>query len=351
MSAKRYPVLDHLVAMTDDTGMIQHATHDVPNRSTGYCTDDIARALIVSVEAAGRATTEAVASRLVAIYLSYLHDAQMEDGWFHNFMGFDRTWQDQKGTPDSFGRALWGLGHAMQFAPRDSWRRIATDLVMKALPHVEQLEYQRSRAYAALGLVHAHGARHGERETIRTALAEIVGSLARDFSRHRRSDWTWCENTMTYDNGRLPEALIRGGAVLGDRMAVSAGLAMLDFYIGVTIEDGTFVPVGNDGWYPRGGAKARYGQQPLEAAAMIDAALAAHAVTGAERYMRAAEIAFDWFFGRNTAGAMMVTNGGCRDGIDPAGVNPNMGAESTLAYLLGGVALARETTEPLQIAR
>lgn len=351
MSAKRLPVLDHLVAMTDETGLIQHATHDTPNRSTGYCTDDIARALIVGVDAASRAGSEEIGARLVTVYLSYLHDAQMSDGWFHNFMGYDRTWQDQRGTPDSFGRALWGLGYAMRFAPRDSWRRVAGDLVMRALPHVEQLEHRRSRAYAALGLVHAFGAQHADRPLIRESLAQLVGSLTRDFERHRAPDWTWCEHRMTYDNARLCEALVRGGAALGERGAVQAGLAMLDFYIDVTIEDGTFVPVGNDGWYARGGEKSRYGQQPLEAAGMIDAALAAYALTGIERYRHAADVAFDWYFGRNTAGAMMVTRGGCRDGIDPAGVNPNMGAESTVAYLLGAVALARETTERLQIAR
>lgn len=351
MSAKRYPVLDHLVAMTDETGLIQHATHDIPNRSTGYCTDDIARGLIVAVEAAGRRATEPVATGLVTVYLSYLHDAQMSDGWFHNFMGYDRTWQDRRGTPDSFGRALWGLGYCMRYAPRDAWRRVAGDLVMRALPHVEQLEYRRSRAYAALGLVHALDAAPADADAVRAALIDAAGTIARDFDRHSEPGWRWCEDEMTYDNARLIEALLRAGTALGHQRFVTTGLDMLDFYAGVVIEDGIFVPVGNDGWYRKGGTKARFGQQPLEAAAMVDACLVASDITGSDRYRALAECAADWYFGRNTHRALMVTNGGCRDGIDAQGINPNMGAESTLAYLLSAIALAQRSPESLRVAR
>jgi len=350
MSSKRNPVLDHLVAMTDDVGLIQHATHDVPNRSTGYCTDDIARALIVAIGAAQSERTEALANGLITIYLSYLHDAQMSDGWFHNFMGYDRTWQDVRGTPDSLGRAIWGLGVCMRTAPRDSWRRVASNLVHNALPHVEQLDHRRSRAYAALGLVEALAAEPTDGE-IRAALVHAVESLYRDFERHERPDWRWCEEQMSYDNGRLCEALIRGGAALSQPHFVRTGLDMLDFYASIVIEDGTFVPIGNDGWYRRGGPRARFGQQPLEAAAMVEAGLAAYAQTGDERYRRYTQTAYDWFFGRNTHGALLVTNGGCRDGIDRSGVNPNMGAESTLAYLASAFALAREPVQTLRAAR
>jgi len=350
MSPKRYPVLDHLVAMTDDTGMIQHARLDIPNRSTGYCTDDIARGLIVAVEAAGRHATETIASRLVTIYLAYLHDAQMTDGWFHNFMGYDRVWQDQRGTPDSFGRALWGLGHCMRFAPQDSWSRVAADIFARALPHVEQIEHRRSHAYAALGCIHAFESRYGDADALRPAIADSISSIARDFDRHSGPDWGWYEELMTYDNARLPEALIRGGAVLGSDRFIQIGLTMLDFYASVVIEDGLFVPVGNNGWYRRGGTKARYGQQPLEAAAMIDASLAALERTGDDRYRRYADIAYDWFFGRNTAQALLVTGGGCRDGIDVQGVNANMGAESTLAYLLGAISASSVPGKRLHVA-
>jgi hypothetical protein len=344
-------MLDHLVAMTDDTGMIQHATHDIPNRATGYCTDDIARALIVAVNASRRTSTETIGRRLVTTYLAYLHDSQTPDGWFHNFMGYDRTWQDCRGTGDSFGRALWGLGHCMRFAPRDSWRRIAGRLVDSALHHVPGLEHRRSLAYAALGIVHALEAPEADRRALAAALSAALTSLATDFARHADAQWMWCEPAFTYDNARLAEALIRGGQALDDRQLTGIGLKMLDFYASVVIEDGLFVPIGNDGWYPRGGKRARYGQQPIEAAGFIDASLAARSATGDAGHLRNAEIAFEWFFGANTAGASLVSNGGCCDGIDPSGPNPNMGAESTLAYLQSAMAILKPSAARLQIVR
>ena len=156
---------------------------------------------------------------------------------------------------------------------------------------------------------------------------------------------------MTYDNGRLCEALIRAGAVLGDHALLREGTEMLAFYAGIVVEDGMFVPIGNDGWYSRGGPRARFGQQPLEAAALVSAALAAHAVTGEAAYRELAGIAADWYFGRNTNQFLMVTNGGCRDGIDATGVSPNMGAESTLSYLMSAISLADSQQQSLRVAR
>ena len=111
------PPLDHLVALTDDTGIIQHATHDVPNRSTGYCTDDVSRAFMVACRAAAHPGLRSTAIKLGRIYLSFLHDAQLPDGRFHNFMAFDRTWLDEAGSEDSLGRAVWALGFGMLNAP------------------------------------------------------------------------------------------------------------------------------------------------------------------------------------------------------------------------------------------
>ena len=336
--------------MTDDVGIFQHARFDIPNRSFGYCTDDVARALIVAVEAARDRATEQIASKLVATYLAFLHDAQLPDGWFHNFMGYDRRWQDRRGTGDSVGRAIWGLGHCVARAPRDAWRRVAREQLEAALPHIGGLEHLRSRAYAALGLAAVAAAEPGDAR-IAEALRGAVAPISAAYRAVATPDWRWCEETMTYDDGRLCEALIRSAIVLGDHALLREGTAMLDFYAGVVVEDGMFVPIGNNGWYPRGGPRARFGQQPLEAAALVSAALAALAATGDERYRALAGIAGDWYFGRNTAGFLMVTNGGCRDGIDTGGVSPNMGAESTLAYLMSAIVLSEARPLDLRLAR
>ena len=349
--AARYPSLDHLLTLSDDVGIIQHATHDIPNRSTGYCTDDVARALIVAIAAIDHVPTTADATRLASIYLAFLHDAQLGDGWFHNFMGYDRCWQDDRGSTDSFGRALWSLGFTMRFAQRDSWRRVASRLFEQALPHIDGLAYLRSRAYAGLGIAHAIDAKSKNEGELRDKLDRIAWSLAGAYDACAGPGWTWCEDAMTYDNARLCEILIRAGTVLENRRYLGVGMAMLNFLEGVVIENGVFAPVGNQGWFPRGGVKAKYGQQPLEAASLTDAALAAREATGDPRWTRTAQAAHDWFFGRNTHDALMVTGGGCRDGIDEFGPNPNMGSESTLAYLACAIAMAERSGRALEIAR
>ena len=351
MPSSRRPVLDHLVTMTDDVGIFQHARFDVPNRSFGYCTDDVARALIVAIEATRDRATEQIGATLVSTYLAFLRDAQLSDGWFHNFMGYDRRWQDQRGTHDSLGRAIWGLGHCVARSPRDGWRRVARELLDNALPHVAGLPHLRSLAYSALGLAAVATVEPGDAR-ITDALRAAVAPISAAYRAVATREWRWCEETMTYDNGRLCEALIRAGVVLGDHALLREGTEMLEFLAGVVVEDGMFVPIGNEGWYPRGGPRAaRSGQQPLEAAAMVSAALAAHAATGGERYRELAGIAADWYFGRNTHQFLMVTNGGCRDGIDATGVSPNMGAESTLAYLMSALALSEQQHQSLRAAR
>ncbi len=349
-SASGLPVLDHLVTMTDDVGIFQHARFDVPNRSFGYCTDDVARALIVALEAARNRATEQIGAKLVTTYLSFLHDAQLPDGWFHNFMGYDRRWQDKRGTEDSFGRAVWALGRCVARAPRDAWRRVAREQLDLALPHVTQLHHLRALAYTALGLAEAAGADPGD-VRIAAGLRAAVTPISAAYRAVATPEWRWCQDTLTYDNARLCEALIRGGVALGDQALLREGLEMLAFYADIVVENGIFVPIGNDGWYARGGTRARFGQQPLEAAAFVAAALAAHAATGDVRYRGLAAVAGDWYFGRNTQGFLMVTNGGCRDGIDVSGVSPNMGAESTLAYLMTAIALAEVKPVGLRLAR
>ena len=349
MRETRFPVLDHLVTMTDDVGVFQHARYDVPNRAFGYCTDDVARGLIVSVEASRRRSSDSVGAKLTSTYLSFLHDAQQSDGWFHNFMGYDRRWQDRRGTEDAYGRAMWGLGHAASRAPRESWRRLASDAFERGLPHADALPHMRSRAYTALGILAVAASTPHER--LDAAMRSTVTPIVDAFRRFAAPDWRWCENVMTYDNARLCEALIRTGSWLGDAELLDVGLEMFHFYAANVVENGMFVPIGNDGWYPRGGVRARFGQQPLEAASLVDAALAAYAVTGDERDRSLADIAGAWFFGRNTHGALLITDGGCRDGIDAGGASENMGAESTLAYMMSAIALGESQRQPLRIAR
>lgn len=351
MSNIAAPPLDHLLALSDDTGVIQHATHDVPNRSTGYCSDDVSRAFMVAIAKLELEPRNETAAKLASIYLSFLHDAQMEDGWFHNFMSFDRHWLDDRGTEDSFGRTVWSLGYGMRYGQRESWREVCGRMFEAAMPRFGDLRYLRSIAYTLIGLAHAHEAGLTDAGRCRDAMRPLAEAMKAAYLTNRDADWQWFENEMTYDNARLCEAVLRSGLALRDDELIAIGLRTLAFYERIVVENGIFVPIGSQGWYVRGGRRARYGQQPLEVASMVDAALVAHECTSDPAFIATAQLAFEWFYGANTHQAMMVERGGCRDGIDEHAVNPNMGAESTLAYLASACALAERPAKGLTIAR
>ncbi len=348
MSAQ-VPGLEHVVTLSDDVGIVQHATESVPNRSTGYCTDDVARAFMVTLARLRQVPQDAQAHRLAGIYLAFLHDAQIPDGRFHNFMSYDRTWLDAVGTHDSCGRAIWALGYGARFAPDAPWRRVCAAMLDRALTGIPWLTYERSEAYAMLGLAHAVAADGGAH--LRSSLRHLADRSAARLDEATREEWVWFDECLTYDNARLPEALLRAASALDDAAYARVGLASLGFLEGVVFEGGCFVPIGNDGWYRRGGARARFAQQPLEAAAMVQAELAAHALTHEARYLTAAETAFAWFHGKNLLGVTMAQGGGCYDGLEHDGPNRNMGAESTLAYLAASYALAEARPSELRAAR
>ncbi len=343
------PPLDHVLVLSDDVGIIQHATESIPNRSTGYCTDDVARALMVVLARLQLVPHDTQALELASTYLSFLHDAQLPDGRFHNFMSYERTWLDEVGTHDSCGRAMWAIGYAMRFAPRASWRRLCTRMMERALQCVEWLEYPRAQAYAILGL--AHAAQVDPSPGFRFALASLSDALIALYEAVRADDWEWFEPHMTYDNARLCEAMLRSGAVLDDPRRRQVGLRTLAFLESIVFEGGVFVPIGNGGWHQRGGERARFAQQPLEAASMVDAELAAFAATARASHLAAAERASAWFDGKNLLGAPMAQGGGCYDGLEEDGPNRNMGAESTLAHLMAAYALAAHRNSALRIVR
>ena len=348
---RRLPPLDHLVDLTDDTGIVQHATYDVPNRSTGYCTDDVSRAFMVAVAASKFDARRETALRLARVYLAFLMDAQLPDGRFHNFMSYQRDWLDDVGTDDSIGRAVWALGYGMRHAPRAEWRAVCRQLLERALPAVGALGFIRSRAYAALGLTYARESLDVRVPELDRELLAIGNQLSAAFTATAVPGWDWFENEMTYDNARLPEALFRIGMALENAAFIDIARRAFEFYVSIVVIDGTFVPIGSDGWHVRQGHRARHAQQPLEAASLVDAALAAVTATDDPRYRKIADLGLEWFFGRNTGNAVLAVGGGCCDGLESYGANANMGAESTLAYLSSAFSLATNRSEAIRIAR
>ncbi len=330
--------LQHLRALTDDTGMLQHALFSVPRYDDGYCLDDNARALLLTslIEDAGtddRPTTRALSSR----YLAFMsHAFNQDSGRFRNFMSYSREWLEDCGSEDSHGRALWALGAVVGRAREPGSKSLGSELFHAALPAVKELESSRAWAFALLGIHEYLRAFRGE-SAVEVLQKQLSEQLLSRFQTHGADDWPWCEDVIAYDNARLPQALIVSGKQMGNREMVAAGLESLRWLNELQrSEEGYFAPIGSNGFYPRHGERARFDQQPLEACATISACLDAWRVTGDEEWPREMWRAFSWFLGENQLQAPLYdpTTGGCLDGLHPDRPNENQGAESTLSFLI-----------------
>ncbi|MFW6181116.1 MAG: glycosyltransferase, partial [Spirochaetota bacterium] len=331
------PRLDHLIRLTDDTGILQHAYFIVPDRRHGYCTDDNARALIAALTAHDMTADSESAASLSCRYLSFLHHAFNEEtGRCRNFMGYDRRWLEEAGSEDSHGRALWALGEAVSLAGSEDLRTAAQGLFDRALPAAADFTSPRPLAFALAG-IHAYLGRFAGNSEVRRTRERLAERLFNLFRENCSEDWPWVEGLVAYANGIIPQALILAGRGLGNAGMLQAGLRSLEWLMNLqTDPGGHFVPVGNNGWYPRGGKKARFDQQPIEALHMIQACREAFETTGDPRWPAHAQRCMDWFLGRNDLNAPLYDHktGGCCDGLNPDGPNRNQGAESTLVCIL-----------------
>lgn len=320
--------------MTGPLGIWQHANGTEPDPTHGTCTDDVARALTVDMLQRRTLGWEAVvgSARRSMAFLDAAFDAAL--GTFRDFRGADGAWLDVVGSQDCQGRALLSLGIAARDAPEVALRRDARALFDAALPAAPALTSPRAVASAMLGCDAALAGQADE--PTRVTLEQLGHRLLGAFEADTDADWPWPEPALTYENALLPHALIVAGGRLADPRMRRVGLEALDWLIAIqTTRRGMFTPVGNDGWWPRGAARSRFDQQPIEATALILAADAAYDVTGDVGYRRAAESAYAWFLGDNEGGMVLAdaATGGCRDGLEEDGVNQNQGAESTLMWL------------------
>jgi glycosyltransferase involved in cell wall biosynthesis len=330
--------LEHLTLLTDSTGLLQHATFNVPRYQDGYCLDDNARALLLTtlVEDAGSDDVKAV-RRLGSRYLAFVsHAFSPASGRFRNFMSYARDWTEACGSEDSHGRALWALGTVVGRSNDPGRHSLASHLFHAALPAVTGFTSPRAWAYALLGIEEYLRAFAGD-TTIETTCKLLAERLLELHRRASHADWPWFEERATYCNARLPQALLAAGARLQHAEMTAVGLRSLAWLVTVqTTADGIFTPIGSNGFYHRHEPKALVDQQPVEGAAMISACLEAQRVSGEPRWMDMARRAFNWFLGHNVLQQSLYdpTTGGCRDGLHADRVNENQGAESTLSFLL-----------------
>ena len=329
--------LNHLARMTDSTGVFQHAVFGVPNFSEGYCTDDNARAFILAVqldELGEEPEQLRTVATTCAAFLQHAFDTKT--GRFHNHMSFDRQWLDLQGSEDCQGRALWALGIGVGRSPFRSFQMMAGQLFALALPAVAEFTSPRAWAFALIG-IHEYLRRLSGDSLVNQTRDTLISRLTELFESNAKPDWCWFEQELSYDNAKLAQALIVSGRATGQPEVFERGLRALRWLNEVQIsENGHFRPIGSNGFYRRGGTRAKFDQQPIEAQAMVSACLEAYRSTSDVWWYEQAQRAFDWFLGWNDLGLELYApnTGGCRDALHVDRINSNQGAESTLAFLL-----------------
>jgi glycosyltransferase involved in cell wall biosynthesis len=330
--------LDHLRAMTDHTGLLQHATFAVPRYAEGYCLDDNARGalLMAWLENSGDMDVKGV-RELGTHYLAFMAYAfDPTSRRFRNFLTYARTWTENFGSEDSHGHAVWALGATIGRASDPGRSSLSGELFRGAVPSLSSFSSPRAWAYGLLGIDEYLRVFQGD-SGVEAVRRDLVNRLIDIHRRTSSPDWDWFENTLTYSNPRLAQSLIVSGGAMGLPAVTELGLQTLTWLAKVqTSSDERFAPVGCNGFYPRGGEKASFDQQPLEAAAMVSASLEALRATRNPIWAEHACRAFDWFLGHNHLQEPVydATTGGCRDGLHEDRVNLNQGAESTLSFLL-----------------
>jgi glycosyltransferase involved in cell wall biosynthesis len=336
--------LDHMKTLTDDTGILQHATHTVPDRIHGYCTDDNARALLVA--AMGRKYLPMGDRRLDSLsshYLSFLLYAfNVENGRFRNLMTYARQWTEEMGSEDAHGRALWGLGKSLVLFDNPGEVAMSTTLFNKALKAVEHFHSPRALACALVG-IHAYLHKFSGDSEVRRIREVLADRLFNQFKNNATNSWPWLESTLNYANGKLPHALLLSGQWMQRSDMIDMGLRSLEWLLTIQTEKSHFVPIGNKGWYEKGGPKARFDQQPIEANAMIEACIEAFNIMRDKTWIDNAVMCFNWFLGHNDLNMPLYDpkTGGCRDGLMADGINQNEGAESCLSWLLSLMTLQK----------
>jgi len=322
---------DHLLTLVDDVGIVQHAHGIIPNRDSGYCVDDVARLAVVSLALAERGDERLWTARLYRA-LAFLH-AAAGTGGMRNFMGYDRRWLDEPHVGDHLGRSIWALGDILATAWIPAVVRPAGDLLNRLVGTLSGDVSLRTAAYTVLGLSRLDADRL--EPAAQELLERLVEQLGDAYERNASDDWCWFEDALTYDNARLSQALLSGANALsradlaeraldslkwlGDECGLDGDELRLPGHLGRRM--GEPAPGGGD-------------EQPLEAAALVEAELTAFAITHRVEHGRRAIKAFEWFLGRNRLRKPLYdfATGGCSDGLGTESVNDNEGAESTLAF-------------------
>jgi hypothetical protein len=338
------PSLEHLQRLTDYTGLYQHARGTIPYREEGYCTDDNARAVIVATKYYAL-HPEPQALELFNTYLSFILHSQNSDGSIKNLMNFDRTWQKDEPGNDALGRVLWALGMVLAKPPSSVHLPTIKEYFDNSAAHIKK-QSPRGKAYSILG-ISDYLKQFPQADDIKRQMEITADSLVAQYEKNNFPDWQWLDGAMTYDNAILPYALFVAGFTFGNKY-LEVAEKTCEFLLENTFNGNHFSFIGCHGWYKRGGTRAKFDQQPIEAASTCLMLRAAFNATRNNKFLTFQRKAFDWFLGENDLHIPLYDfeTKGCSDGLMSDGANPNQGAESTLSFLLSLLTVIESTPGP-----
>ena len=283
--------------------------------------------LTVLLEELGKDSREV--HRAASTYAAFLNYAfEPESGRFRNFMSFDRHWMERHGSDDSLGRAIWALGTCVGRSRRRSFQSWAVQLFERALPACAETTSPRTWALSLIG-IHEYFRRFNGDRLVNQMRDTLTNKLIDLYERTASDEWPWFEDVASYNNAKLPHALILSGRWSGNDRALEIGLHSLRWLAEKQLSlQGRFRPIGCNGFCRRGEPAAEYDQQPIEAHAMVSASIEAYYAVEDPYWSDQAHLAFDWFLGRNDLGQSLydTSAGGCHDGLQENRVNENPGS-------------------------
>ena len=329
--------LDHIRRMTDNTGILEHSNFSIANFSEGYSLDDNARALLLVLMACEHGLDKD-ALHLADIYMRYIHLMQKPDGSFHNELSYDRRFIDSIESEDSLGRTIWALGYLVRLAPTDGYFQFARDKFLRFYPHFRKFQSNRGLANAIIGLCHFLK-RYPDNEKVMRTLHDFTMKIREHFYDESDDDWKWFEPILCYENAVVPLALWYSYQATRDTDTLVVAIESTTFLDRIATVDGHIRLVGNDQWYRKGKTQPRFGQQPINAMALVMMYREAWNVTGDSYYYNKMLLAFSWFTGNNDLHIPLYDeeSKGCCDGIEKFGMNRNQGAESCISYQLASL--------------
>jgi len=335
----------HIRNMTDDTGIIQHALFNIPNRKEGYCIDDNARALLLCV-LAGKDKSNEMDHALLQVYLSFIHYMQTANGEFKNFMSYTKVAEEERGSEDSFGRTIMALGYLANEGTSNMLSKTGAEIFTRAYCHIEKLQSIRGIANSIIGVCQFIKYNYPD-DIKRDLVIELANKMVRLYEVNKRARWHWFESILTYDNAILPLALLNAYEITSDEAYLTVAFETMQFLESKVFHNGILSPIGNDGWFERGKTAAIFDQQGIDAMAMVLFYQQAFRVTRDEKYLNRMYKSYQWFLGKNDLSISLYDpgTGGCSDGLHREGINLNQGAESTLAYWISHMVVASALKE------